>query len=116
MEFQVAGILQYGAVDLVYNPKYPEWHPEDVPIDKIFPVSLSEEWLLKFGFEKTISGALKKDIPKATGSFYFDKGKLLFAFGYYVEDFEETDIEFVHQFQNLYFALCFEELTLKELV
>ena len=77
------------------------------------PIPLTEEWLLKFGFEE----------------YEFEDeifGYVLNDFGYVNEfqfmirifiDFEgiliQKPIKYVHQLQNLYFALTREELTIK---
>ena len=70
------------------------------------PIPLTEEWLLKFGFEtKGINRPKwtkwKVDlIEDEKGIFSFDESRIY------------IDIEFVHQLQNLYFALTGEELEL----
>jgi hypothetical protein len=78
------------------------WHysPESVK-----PIPLTEEWLLKFGFEKTENGYFVKDgiILYPIRDLYF-RGNL----------FIKADIKYVHQIQNLYFALIGEELTPKK--
>ena len=89
------------------------------------PIPLTEEWLLKFRFEKD-------DIAYSKNIDLFGGGKKLsFSGDYlYIVDSEKqntipTDIItiwnkdvkknfYVHQLQNLYFALTGEELTLKE--
>jgi hypothetical protein len=80
------------------------------------PIPLTEEWLLKFGFEK------KYDTFEFNGlnvdgcvvHFSFDK----WASEYEIENCDYTevpsDIQHVHQLQNLYFALTGEELTIKQ--
>ena len=83
------------------------------------PIPLTEEWLLKFGFEKAkhshgydcyIKDGFDFDVvshgrywvlaiytdESCTDSLYFAHGRF----------------EYVHQFQNLYFALTGEELTI----
>ena len=57
---------------------------------KIEPIPLTEEWLIRFGF--------KKDMVLLTNS----DGD-----NFYLSDFK---IEYVHQLQNLYFALTGNEL------
>lgn len=69
----------------------------------INPIPLTEEWLVRFGFDQLESGTyicpnqivLRKDIK-----------------GYLYEIFKgkETLVKHVHQLQNLYFALTGEEL------
>lgn len=77
------------------------------------PIPLTEEWLIKFGFELDLKHGdyLVNQIYQA--DFYY----------YVIDSFEynsggyshcEVKIEHVHQLQNLYFALTGEELTIKE--
>jgi hypothetical protein len=75
---------------------------------QIEPIPLTEEWLLKFGFEINVDG-------------YFNHWN--FDLHLYLDGdvFESNDLpmyiylKHVHQLQNLYFALTGEELTLKEI-
>jgi len=90
------------------------------PIEWIKPVLITEEWLLKLGFEKEKYSSLSinffrlKVLSHGTISFYpKEKGfniELGTTSGY---NFGTTKIEYVHQLQNLYFALTNEELTFK---
>ena len=69
-------------------------------------IILTEEWLLKFGFKRfpwglVVGNLLFKDNLKCT-ELTFEVGN-----GFRVE------IKYIHQLQNLYFALTGEELTLK---
>lgn len=70
------------------------------------PIPLTEEWLLKFGFQKNGCYYISEE---TNIEFYLTNGKL------YCELYGETifNIENVHQLQNLYFALTGEELTIK---
>jgi hypothetical protein len=76
---------------------------------QISPIELTEEWLLKFGFETL------------NGGFYFLRLKdgyrfeILFREGNIKADLLTFDpqIKYVHQLQNLYFALTGEELECK---
>ncbi len=70
-------------------------------------IQLTEEWLLKLGFEKDgieWYWMSKKDRITTTGYAYSIEKKML--------EFNEIEIpvQFVHQLQNLYFALTGEEL------
>lgn len=72
--------------------------------DMCDPIQLSEEWLLKMGFEKT-NGEFKKARfriyqPVNYTGFLFCEGSLVLR-----------EIKYVNQLQNLYFALTGEELT-----
>ena len=76
--------------------------------DELFPIPLTEEWLLKLGAEEN------------EGCFIHDRFKLqhhdVYKF-WYVFDVTLmayiTKVEFVHEWQNVYFALNGEELTVK---
>ena len=75
----------------------------------IEPIPLTEEWLLKFEFYKSVGyGFLKKDL--FGNLFYSVETKEYFMFQYKEL---RLKIEYVHTLQNLYFALTGEELTLK---
>ena len=76
------------------------------------PIPLTEEWLLKFGFEFFKHHYLGYDI--------FKKDNLLIAMMIvnviFIDDYDTAlaEIKHVHQLQNLYFALTGEELILKK--
>lgn len=86
-----------------------EWN-----MSKQEPLALTEEWLLKFGF--------KKGERQSSGYYGYLNGVIEldndFNLGLYdgrMDDHETKSfyppIEYVHQLQNLYFALTGEELT-----
>lgn len=69
------------------------------------PIPLTEEWLLKFGFEYKSYGYGEKEWKQ-----WNYKGFNLNGFEYS----SYLKIDYLHQLQNLYFALTNEELTIKE--
>lgn len=79
-----------------------------MPYKIIKPIPLTEEWLIKFGFEK--------------GGNWFDEGGMIElkekedAYVMLEDSYYHCsqDLFYVHQLQNLYFALTGEELTHKE--
>ena len=79
---------------LFHNEKYHHYKP----------IQLTEEWLVKFGF-----------IKRTPTGYYFDMGRMSIN----LPDFEykniriDVKLKYVHQLQNLYFALTGEELTIK---
>jgi hypothetical protein len=83
------------------------------------PIPLTEEWLLKFGFTNSAIPN-KKDIYKdltARMVMWFNDGN--YAELDLIQDskiisFKHSHVQYVHQLQNLYFALTSEELTIKE--
>lgn len=71
------------------------------------PIPLTEEWLIKFGFEKTDFGGK-----------CFSYGDILIypnesEYRLFAHQYIKGALKYVHQLQNLYFALTGEELTLK---
>jgi hypothetical protein len=86
---------------------------------EIKPIHLTEEWLLKFGFDKvgialTSIAIAPLNLPCTFNlpntPFSFCQGKLILTTG--TGDFC-VNIEYVHKLQNLYFALTGEELTIQ---
>jgi hypothetical protein len=80
------------------------------------PIPLTKEWLLKFGFEKVnneLTNIAPLNLPCTFNlpntPFNFCQGKLILTTG--TGDFC-VNTEYVHQLQNLYFALISEELTI----
>ena len=83
------------------------WEPY---VDRIKPMPLTEEWLLKFGFEKNENGLFK----------LFNESEVPILLnedlnGWTCDgiNFSVNGTQYIHQLQNLYFALTGEELTLK---
>lgn len=72
------------------------------------PITLTEEWLLKFGFERKPWGLIKggllfrDNIKNPCSELTLEVGN----------GFRVT-VQYLHQLQNLYFALTGEELTFK---
>ncbi len=76
--------------------------------EKFKPIPLTEEWLLKFGFVKKIDiyeienfRYTIQQVDNCDLWFFCDGESVL------------TSLQHVHQFQNLYFALTNNELTIK---
>jgi hypothetical protein len=98
--------------------------------DEYKPIPLTEEWLLKFGFEKGVSKLM--DFVKSELDFTIE-GNECICYGVYKDGDEFTFnvshsgeihenegwrillyIRYVHQLQNLYFALTAQELKISE--
>lgn len=88
----------------------------------IQPIPLTEEYLLKFGFTKSDNGLVfDHPAPAVPENEYKDLGTLYPAFFFnnrpevakWMDCHTRVAIEYVHQLQNLYFALTGEELTIK---
>lgn len=72
------------------------------------PIPLTEEWLLKFGFE--VSEIFKNSYILNSVEIYIQDGLYWYDFGN-----DRVEVKTIHQLQNLYFALNDEELTIKKL-
>ena len=81
--------------------------------DFFIPIPLTDEWLLKFGFKYVES----YDNYKVKAGDYWNSVKFYEGEWCYNNDDSDsgcyflTTIKYVHQLQNLYFALTGEELT-----
>jgi hypothetical protein len=82
-----------------------------INLEEVKPIPLTEEWLFKFGFKfdghcswwKNELIELTIDIGEDEYSVFNDNGDYITLKG----------IKYVHQLQNLYFAIKGEELTIK---
>lgn len=76
-------------------------------LDEVFPVPVTEDWLLNLGFIKHVLGYKKNKVL----IHYSIKLKDHFFFSYSIT---YVNIHHIHQLQNLYFALTGEELKIKK--
>lgn len=120
----VVNVDEYWEVRLVdFNSMYIE---KSCPFK---PIPLTEEWLLKFGFNKKGESryGFKYIYPIADWGFTiepsFEEGKWFFGHEFYDSgddawDYQSLnfcfDLQYVHTLQNLYFALTGEELNKKD--
>jgi len=88
-------------------------------VNELIPIPLTEEWLLKYGFElrDKVNGGYVKQInfPHQKEYLYCSK-KGIVALWSDPQNREfgiMNDCEYVHQLQNLYFALTGNELEIK---
>lgn len=79
------------------------------------PIPLTEKWLIDLGFEVIYSSTFTLRLDHKE-NFKFGAGWNLVNGHFHVRYIGEalTNIKYVHQLQNLYFALTGEELTLAE--
>ena len=92
--------------------------------DTFEPIPINEEWLLKFGFECIANGGDQKRFGlknRNKNYFYgveFDHEEICLnkqsLFGCETIIHNEIFMQYVHQLQNLYFALTGEELTINQ--
>jgi hypothetical protein len=125
-EFRLGNLVYYHIEDKMDERK--EWD-EVSPIDyddlrcfveyednsEYKPIPLTEERLLKFGFEKRghvkfLGEAYQRFVLGRNGIYSVNE----IAYIYEINDHDLCEIKYAHQLQNLYFALTGEELSLKQ--
>ena len=107
--------VKWELTDFTQLDKLSDGAYNDPPIDRMIqPIVLTEEWLLKLGFE-VVEGSDPDNFwstkHKETGMEIGQeiRNELYFFNGYDIA----TYIQYVHELQNLYFDLTGNELTLK---
>lgn len=83
-------------------------HGEAIYIGYCEPIPLTEEWLLKFGFRPLDN----KNWHLGKIKVWSGATRIYFQFNT-PDDIDDVEIEYVHQLQNLYFALTGEELNIE---
>jgi hypothetical protein len=87
-----------------------------IPFKLVKPIPLTEEWLVKFGFEKVQEKGgfyYEKTILSNDSIRVFDDNSVATYFFHNICHVVYPQEFHVHQLQNLYFALTNEELTIK---
>lgn len=109
---EVTGITNTGKIWFVPNPAHEQcaWMQ-----DEIKRIRLTEEWLTRFGFKENSEPHFHPE----SKTFENDLGDLIvlehgeFNYQYPSRYVGEIEVKYVHQLQNLYFALTGNELILK---
>lgn len=89
-----------------------------VDVSELNPVPLTEEWLVKFGLEVVDLIKENKYLKDCVG-FWPDNENFVYVIDLYGNEMGDwgyvtKEIKYVHQLQNLYFALTGKELELNE--
>jgi len=101
----------------MHEPNYHHPIEDGIDIDNADiwnPIPLTEEWLLKFGFCQS-----EKDEVYYDGLFNYALNSYKSIWHFYAHNEVNgnkwflRDLQYVHQLQNLYFALIGEELIIK---
>ena len=78
-----------------------------IEYNHIKPIELSEKWLFDFGFSKEETTQFYQQYNKGNFEIFSDKGI------FYYSNFNfRTKLLYVHQLQNLFFAITYNELLL----
>lgn len=110
-ELRIGNLTQQGEVKNFFESGVHVGYGKTYNFNELEPITLTEEWLLKCGADfKKKSNHNECDIQNIC--FEFNENlNLIYTAGEGVKLSEP--IEFVHQLQNLYFALTGEELQIK---
>jgi len=118
--FQVAVIFDTGIkVDIGYGAVQ-QYSDSSIRPDfsNVKPIPITEEWLKKFGFEYIEDTEYYwKQNPLENWGYRlveFPRGTWVISQGFMNKFNELAHINYVHQLQNLYFALTGEELEIQE--
>lgn len=105
------GLISGITTDIFTEPKVLLNDRIDIPyqLSSLKPIPLTEEWLLNFGFEKDGSLSYRYFLREKSIKYDIDDNCICIS-----DSWEWSKIKYVHQLQNLYFALTNEELTLKK--
>lgn len=105
--FVVSEITHFNAHLYNAEEKHYEVTAFEVPIADLSPIPLTEEWLVKFSIEYTDT--------KTENGYRLQVGNAIIGFKDTVHYMGQplSHIRYVHQLQNLYFALTGTELTYK---
>jgi hypothetical protein len=114
-EIENETICKVVTLDVSGSGDYPIYVYSDENIEHFSdfkPIQLTEEWLFKFGFQKSMSWTYVVELKGNLKLVYYlgEKGWSIGFKSY--SDF--SNLEYVHQLQNLYFALTGEELKQQE--
>jgi hypothetical protein len=114
-DFQIVGLINFKDGNQSAF-KSLEYYPQSQDTDKLNPIPLTEEWLLKFGFEESIKSNSYRILSSKNewiiaAQMSTDKKccKIGLPIDFRIDQYM-THIHFVHQLQNIYFALTNEEL------
>lgn len=83
--------------------------------NEVEPIPLTEEWLIKFGFDSRLRIDVSNGVWKHCVGYDSDNQ----CWDYYQDEldadcYKVASVKYVHQLQNLHFALTGEELTIKD--
>ena len=114
---EVITISQNGDLELAYLDRPPSdpFILTELDILEIEPIPLTEDWLIKLGFDKERNAHDTTDLYIHDIISLSNKGDYFSCAIHTLLTYPlPTKIKNVHQLQNLYFALTGEELTLTE--
>jgi len=112
-ELRIGNLVLDDSIETVVNGRllYHMWDFGHEVSKDIKPIPLTEEWLLKFGFEKIKNNGIDYELHDCVISV---NAKWMWTTESNLNEVRTLIPTHVHTLQNLYFALTGEELTIKE--
>lgn len=118
-ELRIGNLTNFGKVIEINTVSFYVRDSEGIEVKSSYadikPLRLTEYWLLKFGFKRHHADysneiVFIKNVPNSTE---FEWGVYPDELGSGIQIKNRVLLKYVHQLQNLYFALTNEELTIK---
>lgn len=106
-ELRIGNIIDKGVIDKMLENDIYVRYDGCFNYGNVSPIKLTEEWLLRFGFKKAIESEYTMDSFQRNNILLWNKN---LDFSVLIFTPTRTEIKYVHQLQNLYFALTGEEL------
>ena len=111
-------VAEITKVDVDYGVCYkiPDEFGDNYAFKEVRGIPITEEWLNKFGFEKESKNHWNIINPEYTTNWFYvlmKEGKYFIPYRWGKQVTGDRYMIYVHQLQNLYFALTGEELTIK---
>lgn len=122
-ELRIGNLLEYEyqtvTVDVISDSGFAvsgdELYPVEENIEDVKPIPITPEWLERMGFKHTVAkGYGGQDMWAGMG--FITNGLVNFRGTpkhLHLEGYFNTQVKYVHQLQNLYFALTGKELEIK---
>lgn len=110
-ELRIGNIVEQGIIELIVSSLI-QVRDTIYESEVIEPIPLTEEWLLKFGFDFSIDTWYLKGFAIWETECGDKKGNEYMGFFYELREvgMMDREIKYVHELQNLHFALTGEEL------
>ena len=109
----ILGSISFFKVELyeIYKPFGEQLVPPKTDVFDLAPIPITKEWLIKFGFKQY---SKLSSFQKRGCKFHIRKNKGFIAYLSIYSDSSKilTRVHYIHQLQNLYYALTVKELTL----
>ena len=102
-EIRIGNLIKRNGI-LVTVDEQTFWDMKSNP-DQYEPIMINEYWLKRFGFKEDPDGVYRRGGRELIEVFFFSAGFVVSS-----QSIALPDVDFIHQLQNLYFALTGNEI------